>query len=248
MSCVCVGSLLLSGRHGLLNTKESITMDSRLNFLSTISTRRRTYRKIHLIFFLTFVYLASTGNQNLTEWSKSREKRYLIWANSGSTKLGLSISIPVNLYDKKKWRTFNMIFNYGFNYDMPHHAHDWLGNFNYWQMSRSSEPRRTFVQPDEIDLTGMYIYAVLENYMTNSGVNGRQCMQRAICENAQVLYDDDAHDFAEKIYQQMMTPEESSEEYYKDAYIEGTKGVDCLQTYSKCPIGDSFLDNFVQYQ
>lgn len=97
--------------------------------------------------------------------------------------------MPVRLADPLAWRSLVCSFNLqGGQYQIPTEpVYPW----DKWEdtFARSLNQMKTKFETYaeyEQDESREFLYMVLEKYMTRTNVNGRQCLLRAICENAQI--------------------------------------------------------------
>lgn len=86
--------------------------------------------------------------------------------------------------DKVNWRSLNLAYQFQAQYTP-------IGNVNFpWtRFGRKLERSRAQFLKDESyvnDNTRNYVYKAYEILMESRGVNGKQCLFRAICEAAQV--------------------------------------------------------------
>lgn len=126
---------------------------------------------------------------NISEWRKvRRQKRYLIFANGGINKLVGGFSYPIDLGDKKPWRQMNCAWNFQAQYSPPTMPLYWWDKWdgrNLMQARRMYDDFGTYVE----DQSSKFVYLAIEMFLDRRGVNGRECLMKAFCENAQA-YDE----------------------------------------------------------
>ncbi|XP_055914542.1 uncharacterized protein LOC129947839 [Eupeodes corollae] len=185
------------------------------------------------------------------DWAKSRQKRFLIFQTQATHKFLISLALNIDLHDKTAWRSLSGAWNFQWQHMLPLKVIHWWNSTYFPVKSRSMSSETTSLPlslpgPEEPkDLTATFLYAMIENYMNNKGMNGRECLQRAICENAQVHF---VGGVLDHVYKRLLTPERSMEGYYKDSFVMGLKGADCLKTFYGCPKGKSVFDHFVRVE
>ncbi|XP_065361818.1 uncharacterized protein LOC135955395 [Calliphora vicina] len=146
---------------------------------------------------------------------------------------------PITLADPIVWRSLICSYNIHVgNYQIPSTPlYPWDKWENFYVRSNQG---RAHIKPDE---SREFLYLVLENYMNLSHGNGKECLLRSICENAQIHKHMDL--FAE-ILNVILTPGYGDVDgIYGHAYEMGRAGADCFKYYSKCPPGFCFLDQFL---
>lgn len=128
--------------------------------------------------------------QNLTAYLLARQKRHQLTYPSGSTiRLQVGPIIGVQLGDKVRWRSFIEFINLHFGgYTLPSAP---LYPWDKWESMFARSLQEKIRQLDALheDDTRLFAYAALEHYMDNASRvpgRGRQCLLRAMCENAQV--------------------------------------------------------------
>ncbi|XP_017872957.1 PREDICTED: uncharacterized protein LOC108620562 [Drosophila arizonae] len=182
--------------------------------------------------------------QNLTAYLLARQKRHqLIYLSGSSIRLLLGPVIGVQLDDPVKWRSFVefMAVHLG-GYNLPSAP---LYPWDKWDavFSRSLKEKIRQLDASHEDDTRLFAYAALEHYMDNASSvpgRGRQCLLRAMCENAQVHH----HvGIIAELLNLLLTPGKARlDQHYKEAHAAGLAGVDCLHQFHGCPRGASFLD------
>ncbi|XP_046808499.1 uncharacterized protein LOC111688933 [Lucilia cuprina] len=183
---------------------------------------------------------------NLTKFHSQRQKRGLIFTNGGTLKLSIGPSMPVRLADPIAFRSLVCSYSLqGGHYKIPPEpTYPW----DKWEdtFARSlNQMRRRFENYGEYeqDESREFLYMVLEKYMSRNNVDGRQCLLRAICENAQV------HEhigvFA-NVLDVVLTPgKENLDNSYRMALQAGRHGADCIKLFNSCPKGSSLLDQYI---
>ncbi|EDW19573.2 uncharacterized protein LOC6583429 [Drosophila mojavensis] len=181
--------------------------------------------------------------QNLTAYMLARQKRQLIFPRGSSIRLLLVPVSAIQLDDPYKWRSFVafVVVHLG-GYNLPSAP---LYPWDKWDSVFSRSLKEKIRQLDESheDDTRLFAYAALEHYMDNASSipgRGRQCLLRAMCENAQVHH----HvGIIAELLNLLLTPGKARlDQHYKEAHAAGLAGVDCLHQFHGCPRGASVLD------
>ncbi|KAH8366339.1 hypothetical protein KR200_000173, partial [Drosophila serrata] len=191
--------------------------------------------------------------RNLTEFMKHRQKRWLIYQNSGSMKFSIGPSLPIPLEDKVTFRSCVLSFTLqGGTYSLPTSPiwpwDKWEGTFarSLVQMKRNIERHTANGGVRYADDARLLVYTALEEYMgrrNNDMAMGRQCLLRSICENAQIHHHIGV--FSE-IMDIILSPGKAElDNSYHEAYAAGKAGANCLQRYRTCPRGLNFLDGLL---
>ncbi|XP_061391768.1 uncharacterized protein LOC133327222 [Musca vetustissima] len=193
-----------------------------------------------------FVAAGIKTSTNLTDVRREhRSRRGLIFTNGGTIKLSIGPAMPVTLADPISFRSLVCSYNLqGGHYTIPTEP---LYPWDKWEdtFARSlKDIKNKFERYGEYeDGSREFVYTLLETYISRNNADGRQCMLRAICENAQVHRHEGV--FAE-ILNIVLTPgHEHLDKSYHMALQAGRYGVDCLQMYNLCPKGSSILDQFI---
>ncbi|KAH8405344.1 hypothetical protein KR222_005841 [Zaprionus bogoriensis] len=182
--------------------------------------------------------------QNLTAFLHARQKRnQLIYQNGATVRLVVGPVMGVQLADPVVWRSVVNYYILHFGaYTLPSAP---LYPWDKWEsiLARSLSEKIRQLDASHEDDTRLFAYTALEQYMDNaSGVpgRGRQCLLRAMCENAQVHH----HvGIMAELLNVLLTPGKTRlADAYKEARAAGLAGVDCLQQFDKCPRGESVLD------
>lgn len=93
----------------------------------------------------------------------------------------------------------------------------------------------------ELEDTGRtLVYESLISFMNRQGTDGRECLRKAICENAQIEHHEGL--FSEVI-SVVLTPGRVNDPFQSD-FESGRMGVDCKLSYPKCAPGDSIFDRY----
>lgn len=152
----------------------------------------------NLIFGFTLLTLGwrCCATRNLTEFLLHRQRRGLIYQNSGSIKFGIGPSLPIPLGDHVTFRSTVLSFTLqGGTYNLPTTP---IWPWDKWEstFARSLQQMRRNIERHEAnggvryaDDARLLVYTVLEEYMGRSNNDmpmGKQCLLRSICENAQV--------------------------------------------------------------
>ncbi|XP_005189758.1 uncharacterized protein LOC101897828 [Musca domestica] len=186
------------------------------------------------------VFGGLNADRNLTDFRRQREKRGLIFENGGAIKLVIGPIMPIPFGDPIVWRSLICAYNIHVgDYKMPTTPlYPWDKWENIYARSKG------YTGKIEPDFSRELFYTGLESFMDRISGNGRECLLRSICENAQV---DHYMDFFGEILNVILTPgKEDLDEVYHTAYEMGRNGIDCLQYYSKCPKGSNIFDNVIE--
>ncbi|KAH8304899.1 hypothetical protein KR018_000553 [Drosophila ironensis] len=205
------------------------------------------------ILLLLFVLPACLGSRNLTEFLGHRQKRWLIYQNSGSMKFSIGPSLPIPLEDKVSFRSCVLSFTLqGGTYSLPTSPiwpwDKWESTFarSLTQMRRNIERHTAGGGLRYADDARLLVYTALEDFMgrqNNDKAMGRQCLLRSICENAQIHHHIGV--FSE-IMDIVLSPGKAElDNSYHEAYAAGKSGANCLDLYRTCPRGRNFLDGLL---
>ncbi|EDW70154.1 uncharacterized protein [Drosophila virilis] len=201
---------------------------------------------VWLVPWLEASYDVISPTQNITAYLHARQKRHqLLYQNGGSIRLVVGPVMAVELQDPVAWRSMVNFYVIHFGaYTLPSAP---LYPWDKWEsvFARSLNDKIRQLDASHEDDTRLFAYTALEHYMDNaSGVRGRgrQCLLRAMCENAQVHH----HvGIMAELLNVLLTPGKARlEEAYKEAYAAGLAGVDCCEQFHECPRGASALDAF----
>ncbi|CAD7091045.1 unnamed protein product [Hermetia illucens] len=191
------------------------------------------------ISFLVVDGFAWTELYNLTsKRSLQRDKRFIVFLGSGVHKFVCGVSIPVSLEDKKPWRSLGAVYGFQGEYPVPVTPIYW---WNKWEGRSLAEVKMQYnkngsYKPDE---SRIFIYALIEFYLNRAGKNGRQCLLRAICENALI---DEFGGIIGEVISAVLKPSDDSDDEYQDAYKAGRYGAICTTMYPECPQGQGLFD------
>ncbi|XP_022216821.2 uncharacterized protein LOC111070522 [Drosophila obscura] len=193
-------------------------------------------------------------SRNVTEFLGHRQKRWLIYQNSGSMKFSIGPSLPIPLEDHVTFRSCVLSFTLqGGTYSLPTSPiwpwDKWEGTFarSLTQMRRNIE-RHAAANGDTryADDARLLVYTALEEYIGRRNDDmavGRQCLLRSICENAQIHQHIGV--FSEILNIVLSPGKADLDKCYHDAYEAGKAGADCLGLYRACPRGGNFLDELL---
>lgn len=163
--------------------------------------RRRSQAVMHitsrlLLLFFCLVPLADASYdvigpmQNLTAYLHARQKRHqLVYQNGATVRLVVGPVMAVQLADPVVWRSLLNYYVLHFGaYTLPSAP---LYPWDKWEtiFARSLSEKIRQLDESHEDDTRLFAYTAVEQYMDNASDvigRGRQCMLRAICENAQV--------------------------------------------------------------
>lgn len=100
------------------------------------------------------------------------------------------VTYPVDLSDKRPWRQLVMLYNFHYQYGLPTKPIYWWDkwdkrnlNGNVGGLFGPTDPSSEAYQTDDAQL---FLYTFAENLMSRHGEDGRECLLKAICENAQI--------------------------------------------------------------
>ncbi|XP_016924635.3 uncharacterized protein [Drosophila suzukii] len=208
-----------------------------------------------LLLAVGLLTLPSPGltSRNLTEFMGHRQKRWLIYQNSGSLKFSIGPSTPIPLGDKVTFRSAVLSFTIqGGSYSLPTSP---IWPWDKWEstFARSLEHMRRNIERHTAngglryaDDARLLVYTALEEYMgrrNNDLSMGRQCLLRSICENAQIHHHIGV--FSE-IMDIILSPGKADlDNSYHEAFAAGKGGANCLGLYRSCPRGLNFLDGLL---
>ncbi|XP_055850451.1 uncharacterized protein LOC129915021 [Episyrphus balteatus] len=198
---------------------------------------------ISITIFILFSIEKLIAFSNLTDFINLRQKRSIIY-QGGAVKFSVAGIWPLYLEDPVNWRQMNCLAGLQTQYELPSKPRDTFFNKNWGvpyernlKTIRDEFDRFSSIKPD---FSRVFVYTALEEFMNRNGRNGRECLLRSICENAQI--DEHVDDFS-RILDVILTPgRDDLDEVYREAFKAGEFGADCLTSYSKCSYGDSFLD------
>lgn len=149
-----------------------------------------------LIFALAIGIGLAEATHNLTEFLQHRQRRGLIYQNSGSIKFSIGPSMPIPLGDHVTFRSCVLSYTLqGGTYSLPTSPiwpwDKWESTFarSLQQMRRNIERHTANGGVRYADDARLLVYTALEQYMgrRNDDLSvGRQCLLRSICQNAQV--------------------------------------------------------------
>lgn len=141
----------------------------------------------------------------------------------------MTFNSNVELEDPISWRVLQLNLNFLAQYALPTQADQLYDLFENYQRSG---------QQDLEDTGRTLIYESLISFMNRQGTNGKECLRKAICENAQIQHHEGI--FAEVI-NVILTPGRVNDPFKSD-YESGRIGVDCQSSYPQCAQGDSVFD------
>ncbi|XP_059611057.1 uncharacterized protein LOC132257984 [Phlebotomus argentipes] len=195
---------------------------------------------VTLVVLFLLLSSAKTDGENVQDSETlSRRKRFLlIFNNGGLAKAVLGISAPVIFNDKTK-RSLNMSYNFQAQYQfLPNVTSPLADPFFTGLQRRRKRQSPTRSAPDE---SRKYLYALLEGLMRHRGVDGEQCLLRAICEVAESPCKHNG--LVGELIDLIFTPHEheAQPEHVQARFI-GLRGGNCASTYSLCPRGEGLLD------
>lgn len=131
-----------------------------------------------------------------------RQKRFmLLWPGASVSKSVLGVSVPVELSDRVNYRSVNMAYNFQAQYlPIPdviwpwtrfgierslHHYHE-NHQHDHNEDQEPQQQQRSSTDTIFNDGTRQFAYDTFEGFaQRRTGIDGRQCLLRAICEAAQ---------------------------------------------------------------
>ncbi|XP_037025433.1 uncharacterized protein LOC119066838 [Bradysia coprophila] len=159
-------------------------------------------------------------------------------------KLVLGVSFPVETRDKVNFRTLNLAYNFQAQYMLVRPA-----QYPWEKVKRSlHNQKEEFLDRKEVvpDNTRQLMYNAVEILMDRKGIDGKECLQRAICENAQspIAVTGVFHE----ILNLFLTPSGDADQCFTDARTAGLKHEDCLMLYRNCPMGRGIFDSIFHFK
>ncbi|XP_061388285.1 uncharacterized protein LOC133323367 [Musca vetustissima] len=190
----------------------------------------------------------TSSSINLHHWRQHRrEKRYLIFEDLGVYKLNIGVAFPIDLEDKRNWRTLAMAVNFQFQYNLPPKPIYWWDKWDTRSLGSLGSFKESEKENYQTDEPQLFLYQWFENQMNRRETNGRECLLKAICENAQIdvhqgLYAEILYRFLRNLFkednrensgQMNFEPHRNMDSDYVDAWHMGLKGIDCQSNYPK---------------
>ncbi|ALC44291.1 CG14826 [Drosophila busckii] len=198
----------------------------------------------------------SSSGSNLTMFMLHRQRRGLIYQNSGSIKFSMGPSMPIPLGDHVTFRSTVLSYNIqGGTYSLPTTPiwpwDKWEVNFarSLQQMQRNIELHTASGKLRYADDSRLLVYTALEQFIgrsNNDMTMGRQCLLRSICENGQVHQH--VGIFSEILNIVLSPGKADLDDCYHDAFAAGQAGANCLAVYKDCPRGSNFLDELLMLE
>ncbi|XP_060651638.1 uncharacterized protein LOC132788322 [Drosophila nasuta] len=208
----------------------------------------------YLIFGLTLH--SALAAHNLTEFLLHRQRRGLIFQNSGSLKFSIGPSMPIPLGDPVSFRSAVLSYTLqGGTYSLPTTP---IWPWDKWEVTfaRSMQQMRRNIERHTAgggvryaDDARLLAYIALEEYLgrrNNDMTVGRQCLLRSICENAQVHHH--VGIFSEILNIVLSPGKADLDNSYHDAFAAGQAGANCLGLFKACPRGLNFLDELLMLE
>ncbi|XP_055678217.1 uncharacterized protein LOC129786975 [Lutzomyia longipalpis] len=170
----------------------------------------------------------------------SRQKRFLIFNNGGLAKAVLGFSCPVVFNDNTK-RSLNVAYNFQAQYQFQPNVTSPLSAPFFTGLERRLKRQRTMDEPKKDDSRKL-LYSLLKVTMERRGVDGEECLLRAVCEVAESSYKQNGL-FGELI-DLIFTPQDDElGPEYTAARTIGLRGGNCQSSFSKCPPNKGLLDS-----
>ncbi|XP_066252247.1 uncharacterized protein [Euwallacea similis] len=180
--------------------------------------------------------------QLITLQAHHREKRYLLFPFQGTFKTVYSFALPWKLGPKQE---MGVGWNFQFQYPLPYNTTA-ISNYPP-SLSRNSRDKRELDEGMMLSDRAVF-YSAVEDFLDKQNINGRQCLLKTICENADFTHFDDDGGLLGQILNVFLTPDNGNgpdpllDEAYSDAQKAGEFGADCNSLYSGCNLGKSFFD------
>ncbi|KAL1506606.1 hypothetical protein ABEB36_005935 [Hypothenemus hampei] len=194
---------------------------------------------LFLVFLVQFHLLTSVQIHH-------RQKRYLLFPFQGTFKTVLSFAIPWKLGPKQE---MGVGWNFQFQYPLPYNT---TAFSNYPPtLSRSARDKR---DSSEIMSDRAMFYRGVESFLERHDINGKQCLLKTICENADYNHFTDESGLLVQILHVFLTPNNGNgvdpmlDPDYSDAQKAGEFGVDCTSSYPDCNMERSFFNLFSIYE
>ncbi|XP_017485651.1 PREDICTED: uncharacterized protein LOC108374190 [Rhagoletis zephyria] len=184
-------------------------------------------------------------NANLTDFMKlQRQKRGLIFNGNGQIKIDTGVIAAIDLGDPIQWRSLVSINNLqGGFYPLPSEP---LYPWDKWEETFARSLKNMHAEADyKADDSRKFAYTVLEVLMERQHGNGRKCLLRSICKNAQV--DEHVGMFSEILNIVLSPGKNDIDVLYMEAFRAGKSGADCVRLYSECRVVSNFLDQYLDY-
>ncbi|XP_018335153.1 uncharacterized protein LOC108744052 [Agrilus planipennis] len=164
----------------------------------------------------------------------SREKRYvLVYPYGGTYKMVLGIAVPIQIGTRQ---SLTYAINFQFQYPVAQNITQLQSGFPP-SFSRSFRTKREILWDEDRSL----IYEGLEKVLPQYGVNGKDCLCKAICENASESFYHEDNGLYGHILHILLTPDygdgeldKNLDEKYADAMYAGRYGLNCAKVYSDC--------------
>ncbi|GAB0091546.1 uncharacterized protein DMENIID0001_064010 [Sergentomyia squamirostris] len=172
----------------------------------------------------------------------NREKRFLVYPYGGLTKAVLGFSCPIVFGDNSK-RSLLVAYNFQAQYQFPQNATSPLRAPFFTGLQRGRRhPQESVSNKASKDDSRKLLYSFLKLTLDRRGIDGEQCLLRAICEVAQTSFTHNGL-FGELI-DLIFTPQvDESGPEYNEARTIGLRGGNCQATFGKCAPGQGFLDS-----
>ncbi|ALC41367.1 CG13869 [Drosophila busckii] len=186
---------------------------------------------------------------NLTAWRQQRrQKRFLIFENGGIVKAVTGVSLPVDFMEINAWRQLVWLMNFHYQFAEPTTPIYWWKLWSGRELKGPLKLNKKQVQPapesfvleSEVDVPQLMLYEFAVQYMNQLGQRGSDCLQRLICENAQVHEHSGLY---AQLLHRLLSPHKSLSTHYLDAYDMGTHGIDCRHAYPAAQ--PCFLDKYI---
>ncbi|KAF4519443.1 hypothetical protein B566_EDAN008670 [Ephemera danica] len=152
----------------------------------------------------------------------------MVGGRFGAPDIEAALSLPVR-------KNVNVAMNVEANYVLPYNITQFYPEYQKGSLWTEGVGRLD----NGFGITRRRVYATIERFMTQFGLNGQACLLRAICETSESslrhngLFGDLLHI--------MFTPSSSKSEDLPDSYARaeeaGTRGQDCSQVYPECTSG-----------
>lgn len=95
----------------------------------------------------------------------------------------------MDLSDKRPWRQLVLTMNFQYQFPVPARPWYWWEKWSRRQFPAALSASQSSLyehKPSDKDEAQELLYLMFENFLNSRQINGRQCLLRLICENAQI--------------------------------------------------------------
>ncbi|XP_073959963.1 uncharacterized protein [Choristoneura fumiferana] len=208
-------------------------------------------RKFTLLLFLNVVSGSMISSEDQIKELDLRAKRQvnalpLVYPYGGTYKVLIGFTSPIQNREKLN---LNFLCNFQYQYVQFQNISQLSQYYFIKQVSREQRDAELAARRDE----RLVFYRAAAELMDANGMNGRECMLRAICEAAQFPVEEEG--FVGELMHVMLTPDYGQSPFedmdpdlkeamapYKDAAVAGRQMFSCPYVYSGCPEGQGILE------